>query len=136
MSDVKWKSCLVPALYWAPPFLWAVALLLFSGRAFFAGTPPWLFGRDKIVHAAFFGVMAWLVYRALHKGHAWRPLRAAACAFLIAVLYGAADEFAQQFQPARHADLADWAADVAGASLVFVAATARLRLMQDPSAKA
>ena len=71
---------------------------------------------DKVLHAGAFGVLALLCARALTRG----PLRAATwpvllAACLIAILYGAADEFHQSFVPGRDADVFDLFADALGA---------------------
>ena len=120
-------------VYWVPPLLWAVMLIVLSGRAFSSGAPTWLLGRDKLAHAAFFGMMAVLLFRALRYGHRWPPGRAAGVAFLLACLYGGLDEVAQRQQLTRNADLADFAADAIGASLVFFAPLLRLPPPPEPA---
>lgn len=71
---------------------------------------------DKVLHAGAFGVLALLSAWALARG----PLREATwpvllAASLIAILYGATDEFHQSFVPGRDADVFDLFADALGA---------------------
>lgn len=120
-------------VYWGPPLLWAALLIVVSGRAFASGAPVWLLGRDKLAHAAFYAMMAVLVFRALRYGHRWPPARAAGAAFLVTCLYGGMDEIAQRYQSMRNADAADFAADAVGASLVFLAPLLRLPPPREPA---
>jgi len=119
MPHVNSKTPRRLLVYWGPPLIWAVMLMLL--------------GRDKLAHAAFFGMMAVLVFRALRYGHHWLPVRAAAAAFLIACLYGGMDELAQRQQLTRNADLADFAADAVGASVIFLAPLFRLPPPREPT---
>jgi VanZ family protein len=71
---------------------------------------------DKVLHAGAFGVLALLSAWALTRGRlraATWPVLLAAC--LVAILYGATDEFHQSFVPGRDADVFDLVADALGA---------------------
>jgi len=59
-------------------------------------------------------------------GWRWRRIAGATLlgAFVITVLYGVSDEFHQSFVPGRTPDVADVAADAAGAALALTAAWA------------
>jgi len=71
---------------------------------------------DKVLHAGAYGVMAALVTWAVTRGQLRRATgRMALVAAAISTLYGASDEVHQLFVPGRQADLADLAADAAGA---------------------
>ena len=63
---------------------------------------------DKLVHAAYYGVMAILVDRGLGG-------RLPIIAMVAAIVVGAADEIHQLDVPGREASVFDWAADVVGA---------------------
>lgn len=81
---------------------------------------------DKLLHAVAFGILAWLVYRALRfelpaQGTKQRALTAA----LVATLVGGLLELYQAALPNRTADLIDFAADALGA---FAAAGLLVRL--------
>ena len=72
-------------------------------------------GFDKLAHFAAFGVLAWLVARALSRSGVGRT-KAALLAALISTLYGGSDELHQRHTPGRSSDWADLAADGLGAS--------------------
>jgi len=72
---------------------------------------------DKLLHAAIFGALCWLVLRAITVG-AKRTLGAAATAVAIAGAYGWVDELHQRFVPGRDSSMGDVAADVLGATVV------------------
>lgn len=80
---------------------------------------------DKARHAAGFGGLALLWIWAL-SDRLSRPVSAgvALAAWLLTVLYGAADEWHQSFVPPRQADVLDWLADAVGATVVAVAGVA------------
>ena len=80
---------------------------------------------DVSLHgAAYFGLTVLLV-RALARGR-WQAITASTllAAWLIAVVYGASDEWHQSFVPSRHADLVDLQADAIGAFAGTIAAKA------------
>jgi VanZ family protein len=72
---------------------------------------------DKQAHALTYAALAALTLRALAGGR-WHGVRAgrAVLAVLVAVLYGASDEWHQSFVPGRHAEVGDLQADALGAS--------------------
>lgn len=110
---IKWFS-------WLPAVAWA-ALIFHLSNGPTGPEPSWWFPQaDKVIHAGLFGILALLLFFALRQAPAWRPSRAAAFAFLLAVLYGASDEVHQLFTPKRSSDLLDVAADATGAACVFV----------------
>lgn len=83
-------------------------------------------GLDKLVHAALFGVLAWLALQARARGGQRRlPLWVLVVSI---AMFAGADEWVQQFVPGRSADLLDWSADMSGvlvAVLIFISAPAR-----------
>lgn len=69
---------------------------------------PW----DKLAHAAFFFVLAFLL--------TWFVSLPVALAIMFVLLVGAADEVYQSFLPGRVAGWDDWLADMAGAGLGLI----------------
>lgn len=73
---------------------------------------------DKVLHFVCYGGLAALALRATAGGRlAGLTWRAALLAWTVATIYGATDEFHQSFVPHRSVELADLAADAAGAAL-------------------
>jgi VanZ family protein len=114
--------------YWLPPL--AVAAALFVQSSLPAPTLLPLTGfraSDKAAHAAVYGLLAWLLFRAFRGARGMTLVAAARRAFLLAALYGITDELHQGLVPSRSMDLADWLADAAGAATVFLALPAARR---------
>lgn len=109
---------------WLPPVLWAAFLLVCTslpGRYLptFVPFPH----ADKLVHLTLYGVLGLLTGRALFRTDRlgqW-PL------FLVLffMLFGALDEWHQQFIPGRSMEFGDWLADSTGV-LVGIAAAMKL----------
>lgn len=67
---------------------------------------------DKALHFSIYAILAFLLTRLTFETvPRWR---AAALAVVIAVVFGALDEWHQSFIPGRSTELADWYADAAG----------------------
>jgi VanZ family protein len=77
---------------------------------------------DVSLHEAAYFVLTLLVIRAVTQG-TWKRVSLAtlALAWMIAVGYGATDEWHQSFVPNRHAELRDLGADATGAFAATVA---------------
>lgn len=103
----------MPVLFYA-----ALIFYLSSQSLDFVGEgpfPQW----DKVAHATEYGLFSFLILRALGGTFPnTLKLTLAISAVLIAVAYGASDEFHQSFVPGRDSDLFDVMADGGGASLV------------------
>jgi len=96
----------------APALLWAALLLYLGSRP--GGALPdtglWdLPGADKVAHAVAYGVLGLLAALARGAG--------ALTGAVAGLVVGAADEWIQSGVPGRSADLADLAADLAGAAV-------------------
>jgi hypothetical protein len=80
-----------------------------------AWTPPAL---QNLLHVPLFGLLAWLWYRTLE---AWSMQHGAAltAACMLAVVYGAIDEWHQLHVPGRYASFTDIALNCAGAVLAL-----------------
>ena len=99
---------------WTPVALWGAMILAATsipGAALPEG--PRIPGLDKVVHGALYGVLGFLVARAVVKEGRGGWLLAGLAVATVA----AADEWHQQWIPGRSADALDWVADVAGATL-------------------
>ena len=71
-------------------------------------------GVDKVVHAFLYGVLGFLVSRAVADGPR-RPLQTIVRVVVGIALIAALDEWHQKWIPGREAEAADWIADVTGA---------------------
>lgn len=79
---------------------------------------PWSSYISYGAHIFLYLVLTFLLVRAFYS--AGLPLRKAlAVGFLVAIIYGATDEFHQSFVPYRNMDIKDWLFDVASALVVL-----------------
>ena len=113
---------------WVPPIVWAATILLINSipSSALGGVTSYSFpGADKIVHASFYALLGWLGARAAGK----EDLNFAAAVWTIAAIsiFGAVDEWHQQFVPGRSTDAVDWLADTAGAATGILAFVWRQR---------
>ena len=110
-------------LYWLPPLAWMGLIFALSAQPDLPYPPgPWLEKLfDKAAHAVTYGILAWLLLRALRLRY---PLSAALLIVVVVlvVAYGISDEYHQSSVPGRNASLADVAADGVGAALAMAAA--------------
>lgn len=98
---------------WVPPVLWAAFILLLTSLP--GADLPHIGLReiDKLVHFLMYGTFAWLSTRSLGRQ---RPAARIAILVVLGVsLFGAVDEWHQQFIPGRSMELLDWMADTLGA---------------------
>lgn len=107
--------------YWLPPLAVALGIFWLSSRSQYPGgiqlPPPF----DKGVHALVFGLLAWLLDRALLRQlPRWPLYRRHLAVFVLVSLYGASDEWHQRFTPGRSCEFGDWLADSMGAALGIV----------------
>ncbi len=104
---------------WGPPVFWAAFILVLTSIPGSDIPHVGLFSfhaSDKLVHATMYGIFAWLATRALLR--AGQPLvRSILLVALGIMLFGALDEWHQQFIPGRSMDLFDWFADLSGATI-------------------
>jgi len=97
---------------WLPPLLWAGVILIgtsLPGNSL----PQQITLYDKVLHFSIYALLGLLLSRQI--GEVTGRWRAAALAVVIAVAFGAADEWHQRFIPGRSTELADWRADSIGA---------------------
>ena len=98
---------------WIPVALWTGVILTATSVPTVPGPP--VPGLDKVVHFAMYAVLGVLTARAV-RGGAAEP-RALLVALAAIALFAASDEWHQRFIPSRSADVADWFADVTGATI-------------------
>jgi VanZ family protein len=91
---------------WLPVVLWAALIFTFSSiPSLGTGLGTWDVVLRKLAHAAEFGVLGALLYRALRR----EPL-----AILVGSAYAVTDEVHQAFVSGRHGSPLDWLIDTAG----------------------
>ncbi|MFN8534324.1 MAG: VanZ family protein [Dehalococcoidia bacterium] len=114
---------------WACAILWMVLIFWWSSfptiEVPFAEDALWQTISRKAAHAVVFGVLALLYAWALPGGIGRLP-----AAFVLAVVYGLADEFHQAFVPPRHARAFDVVVDAAGALIALVVAQGLVRRLR------
>lgn len=105
---------------WLPPAIWAVFIFFFSSLPVVKTTQIYWqdFILKKTAHVIEYGIFAILVYRAL-KVSGIKKRNAALFAILVAVIYGATDEFHQSFTPGREPRVRDVVFDTIGAILAI-----------------
>ncbi|HHT28060.1 MAG TPA: VanZ family protein [Firmicutes bacterium] len=86
---------------------------------------------DKLLHFLEYAVLSALLYTAFRGGLGLRPKQAHWLSILLAVVYGASDEWHQSFVPGRDMSIYDWYADCLGAiaaqALIYIGRVARRR---------
>ncbi len=106
--------------YWAPAIVWAGLIFMASSLPAPEGPSLWEH-QDKIAHALVFGMLAFLLCRALQFSSGLSFKQAALGALALTALYGALDEGHQAFIPSRSVEFLDWVADTTGALLCLLA---------------
>lgn len=97
---------------WLPPLLWA-GVILFGTSLPQSVVPLQTSSIDKVLHFTIYTVFAFLLTRQISEDTSrWR---AAALAIVVAMAFGAVDEWHQRFIPGRSTEFADWLADSFGA---------------------
>jgi VanZ family protein len=110
---------------WLPPLALMAVIFFFSAQPNLNSGLGWIdhVGR-KFVHASEYALLCFLWWRALRTRLG--ATRALACAWAVAALYAASDEYHQTFVAGRHASWVDVAIDSMGAGL-FVLLALRAR---------
>jgi VanZ family protein len=98
---------------WLPPLAWAVLILVLTSIP--QPHLPDVRGIDKLGHLCMYGVLGLLTVRSFATD--LRPWRIFLLVLLGICLFGALDEWHQQFIPGRTMDVRDWLADSLGAGL-------------------
>jgi VanZ family protein len=108
---------------WAPPALWAAALVIATSWP--NPDVPQVGQGDKVVHAVLYGILAWLLARAEPTLATVR--RRAALTLVGLACFAALDEWHQAYVPGRSSSLADAMADCVGAASALALAARRRR---------
>ncbi len=110
--------------YWLPALLWATIIFYFSAQP----AAPQVSKKEdvqltlqKLGHATEYAILAFLIHRALRRGHQFRPRNAALAAALLAAAYAVSDEWHQSFVPGRYCMVSDMAIDAIGGVLTLTA---------------
>jgi len=104
--------------YWVPTILW-IGIIFFLSSLPDAATPGRFILPDKVLHAAEYFILAFLILFALQRTTA---LKFSTCFWIVlaaGTAYGLSDEFHQLYVPTRHFDLKDLLADVCGILVLF-----------------
>ncbi len=103
---------------WGPPVVYALAIFATSSLSVVPSPPAHL--TDKHVHLLVYAGLAVVLVRAMSGGR-WAGVTPATTlqAAMMAIAYGAIDEWHQSFVPGRHADARDVIADVVGVALAM-----------------
>ena len=75
----------------------------------------------KAAHMIEYGILAFLLWRALSRGRGALSRSALVTAFVVSVLYAASDEYHQTFVPGRKGTLVDVGFDTVGALVALLA---------------
>ena len=106
---------------YGPPLLLMGLIFFFSAQPDLnSGLGAWDTIGRKIIHAATYGALWFLWWRALGYGHPGP-------AIAIALLYAASDEYHQTFTEGRHGTPVDVAIDAAGVAIAVALTTVRRR---------
>lgn len=107
--------------YWLPVLLWMGVIFVASSRSSlpFVLNKTVDFATKKAGHVTEYGVLAFLLWRAISKERGWAALPSFGGAFVLSLLYAISDEFHQTFVPGRSGRLADVGSDVLGVILAL-----------------
>ena len=104
--------------YWVPAVLW-LGVIFFLSSLPESATPGRFLLSDKVLHAAEYFILAFLILFALQRTTA---LKLSTCFWIVlatGTAYGLSDEFHQLYVPTRHFDLTDLLADMCGILALF-----------------
>jgi VanZ family protein len=107
--------------YWLPVLLWMGLMFFFSSQP----QLPLVVNKTvdlvtkKAGHVTEYGVLAFLLWRAISKERGWAALPSFGGAFVLSLLYAASDELHQTFVSGRSGRLTDVGFDALGAILAL-----------------
>jgi VanZ family protein len=109
------------AVAWLPALLWMAFIFYLSAQSRPLAKPPST-ALSYVAHFGEYAVLAFLLFWAQLSRGSWkgRWRLSLVLSFVLAVLYGASDEFHQSFVPGRDASWLDLATDAAGAAFVLL----------------
>jgi VanZ family protein len=103
------------AVYVLPIVAYAGLIFYLSSRSSLPVSLPRFFGADKVAHFVEYGILGFLLVRAL-AGYKVALHRAVWVAITLALAYGISDEVHQAFTPGREPSVWDVVADLLGAA--------------------
>ena len=107
--------------YHLPAILYAAAIIAFSCIPNLKSPEIRFLTKDKVAHFLEYAIFAFLAFRSLaHLSDRSRTRTVALMTLLLLAGFAVVDELLQGFIPGRHADFRDYAADLAGGSLVVI----------------
>jgi VanZ family protein len=112
-------------LRFLPPVVWMGVIFALSAQSDLSSGLSWDFPLRKAAHMTEYGILWWLLQRAL--GESRRAVAAA-----VAIAYAATDEFHQTFVSGRHGTPVDVLIDTAGIAIAW-ALTVRLERRRSPA---
>ena len=122
--------------YWLPPVLWMGVIFIVSAQPTLPHYPDTLldFVLKKAAHTIEYGILTFLLWRALSRGRGALSRPALVIAFVVSVFYAASDEYHQTFVPGRNGTLVDVGIDAVGAlvALFVVGSLGRRRQGDTP----
>ncbi|MEO7965056.1 MAG: VanZ family protein [Gemmatimonadaceae bacterium] len=103
---------------WRLSVFWCAVILIGTSipGALLHGVPL-LPGADKFVHAFLYGTLGFLCWRSGLLEPTTEGTRRLIVLWALIALFAVFDEWHQQFIPGRSTDVADWLADMAGATI-------------------
>lgn len=109
-------------VHWGLVLAWMVLIFVVSAQPSLVRYPDSAVDvvLKKLAHMIEYGVLALLVWWALHAQRTSLDVRGLMVAFAVAVLYAASDEWHQTFVPGRNGNVCDWTVDLAGAGIALV----------------
>ena len=107
--------------YWLPALLWMGLIFVMSSRSNLPSLPNKTvdFTIKKAGHLTEYGVLGFLLWRAIAKDRSSPAPVSFGGAFIISVLYAASDEFHQTFVPGRKGSVSDVGWDALGVLLAL-----------------
>jgi VanZ family protein len=124
VNSLPIKSSFINSLlhYWLPPLLWMGLIFFLSAQSSLPHHPDILLDLilKKVAHVMEYGILAFLLWRALSRELDTLSWSALVIAFLVSVLYAASDEYHQTFVPGRNGTPVDVSIDAVGALIALL----------------
>lgn len=120
IDNIIGTSCLRLLTAWMAVVAWALVIFYFSTLSNLStNLGTWDFILRKMVHAAEFGILCYLLWRALRL-HLASPGIAVIMAATVSLIYAASDEYHQTFVQGRSGKITDVGFDLTGIMIVVL----------------
>lgn len=100
--------------------VWAALIFTLSSIPDLGGSTSVVRYQDKIAHFGIFGILGFLMTRAVVFGRREAGWRSVLAGLLVIAIYAALDEFHQSFVPGRSVEVTDFLADCLGAGVFSI----------------